>query len=104
MPQIQSITVDDKARTVIVRLADGRGEIFGGTLDDYAAFVKKQSVASNDAIAVYSLMDAKLQKDPTLKDTTDIIAKPIAYADPVPIKADTIMVDPVIDEPIMEGK
>lgn len=86
MPQIQSITVDSQAKTVMVRLSDGRGEIFGGRLDDYAAFVKKQSVASNDAIAVYSLMDAKLQKDPTLKDTTDIIAKPIAYADPVTIK------------------
>lgn len=104
MAEIASITVDDKARTVMVRLADGRGEIFGGTLDDYAAYVKKQSVASNDLIAVYSLMDAKLQVDPTLKDTTDIIAKPIEYADPVPITADPILVDPVIDEPIVGGK
>ena len=86
MAEIASITEDTKNRTVRVVLSDGRGEIFGGTLADYHAYCKKQSVGSNDQIAVYSLLDAKLQKDPTLKDTTDIIAKPITYADPVVIK------------------
>lgn len=104
MAEIASIAVDDKTRTVTVRLSDGRGEIFGGTLADYAAYAKRQSVVSNDSIAVYSLMDAKLQKDPTLKDTSDILAKPIVYADPVPITADPVKDAPIIDEPIAGGK
>ena len=104
MPQIQSITVDSQAKTVTVRMDDGTGERFSGTLADYANYVKRFSVASNPDIAKYSLLDAKLQVDPTLKDTTDILAKPIEYSDPVVIKPAEVVVDPVIDEPITGGK
>lgn len=103
MAEIQSITEDTKARTVRVVLSDGRGEIFGGTMADYHAYCKKQSVASNDFVAAYSLIDAKLDVDPTLKDTSDIIAKPLDYQVPVVLKPDPILADPIIDETPVKG-
>lgn len=97
MAEIASITEDTKDRTVRVVLSDGRGEIFGGTMADYHAYCKRQSAASNDLVAAYSLIDAKLDVDPTLKDTSDIIAKPLDYVAPVVLITDPVLVDPVID-------